>query len=193
MGVVYCLIRTSPETVEALRGHPKAAAEFIYQEPDVYVEPKPSFLSKVFGRPKNFDNITIPARTDGDETDLDKSWHVVHYLLSGSHDRGEGPLAIIGDDLHPLADVDLGLGKPNVISEDRVQDFAHAAHGMSDDDFLKRYVPDEMPLNELYMGDVIERGDVDDIRDYALEYFHILREFVQKAAESRQALITYYS
>lgn len=192
MGIAYCLVRTSPQNVEALRGRPKAVAEFIYEDPDMYEEPKQGFFSKLFGSPK-VDLRPIPERSDGDAADLDKAWHVIHYLLSGSSGRGEGPLSIIGDDLNPLANLDLGLGKPNVISADRVRAFAEVASTMSDEDFLVRYVPDEMPLDELYMGNVIARGDVDDIRDYALEYFHILRDFVQLAADRNEAIITYYT
>jgi Domain of unknown function (DUF1877) len=192
MGIVYCLVRTSEDNVAMLRGRPKAAAEFLYPEDDVYEEPKQSFFAKFFGSKPEADNAPIPSRSDGDETDLDKSWHVVHYLLCGDPGRGEGPLSLIGDDTHPLVDLDLGMGKPNVISSAAVQEFAMAARNLSDDDFLVRYTPSEMPLGELYMGEVIERGDVDEIREYALENFHILRDFVQSATDQNQAIITYY-
>jgi len=193
MGIAYCLIRTSPENIELLRGRPKAVADFIYQDPDVYEAPKQGWVSKLFGGSASNDDRPVPERSDGDETDLDKAWHVVHYLLCGDTGRGEGPLALIGDDLHPLADVDLGLGKPNVVSAESVVAFANNAAGMTDDDFLARYVPSRMPLDELYMGEVIARGDVDDIREYSLENFHILRDFVQQAANNREAMITYYT
>jgi hypothetical protein len=125
--------------------------------------------------------------------DLDKAWHIVHYLLCGDTGRGEGPLALIGDDLHPIADFDLGLGKPNEVTPDKVRAFAAAAADLTIEQFLVRYVPDEMPLNNLYMGSVIERGDVDDIREYAVENFLSLRKFAQDAASRGEAIITYYS
>lgn len=193
MGIAYCLIRTSVQNVEAIRGRPKAVAEFIYQDPDMYEEPKIGFFAGLFGRPRSAHEQPVPERTDGDETDLDKAWHVVHYLLSGTPGRGDGPLALIGDDLHPLADLDFGLGKPNVISAEMVRAFNEAASVMTDEEFLARYVPSEMPLEELYMGDVIARGDVNDIREYALENFQILKAFVQQATESGEAIITYYT
>jgi Domain of unknown function (DUF1877) len=192
MGIAYCLIRTSTENVEALRGRPKAVAEFIYQDDEMYEEPKQGFFSKFFGSSK-VDLKPVPERSEDDETDLDKSWHIVHYLLSGSTERGEDALALIGDDLNPLADLDLGLGKPNVISAERVRAFALAASNMTDAEFLIRYVPEEMPLDELYMGEVIARGDVDDIREYALQNFHDLRNFVQQASDRNEAIITYYT
>ncbi|MBL9069270.1 MAG: DUF1877 family protein [Sphingopyxis sp.] len=193
MGIGYSLIRTSLDNIEALRGRPEAVAEFVYQDPGAYVAPKPGFLSRLFDSPAKVAKVPVPERSDGDETGLDKSWHIVHYLLSGDSGRGAGPLAIIGDDLHPLADLDLGLGKPNVISAEAAKAFTVAAAAMSEVDFLVRYVPDEMPLDELYMGEVVARGDVDDIREYALENFHVLRNFVRQAAENNEAIITYYS
>lgn len=193
MGIAYCLIRTTPENIDALRDRPKALAEFIYQEDDVYEAPKPSFFSRLLGAAPKIDTGSVPKRSEGDEADLDKAWHIIHYLLCGDPGRGVGPLALIGDDLHPLADLDLGLGKPNVISSERVSAFSAAASGMSAEEFLARYVPSEMPLDELYMGNVIERGDVDDIREYVVENFEILRIFVQQAADRGEAIITYYT
>ena len=193
MGIAYCMIRTSLENIETLRNRPKALAEFIYQEDDVYEEPKRSFIGRLFGLAPEADTGPVPDRMEGDEADLDKSWHLVHYLLCGDPGRGEGALALIGDDLHPLADLDLGVGKPNVVSPDRVRAFSKAVSGMTTDDFLARYVPEQMPLGDLYMGDVIERGDVDDMREYAVENFEILRGFVEQAADRDEAIITYYS
>ena len=193
MGIAYCLIKTSAENIETLRGRPKAVAAFIYQDPDLYQEPKQGFFSRLFGGAAKVDDGPIPSRSEGDETDLDKAWHIVHYLLCGDSGRGEGPLALIGDDLHPLAELDLGLGKPNVISPGMTKAFADAASGMSDEAFLIRYKPEEMPLTDLYMGNVIDRGDVEDIREYALEKFHILRDFVQQAADRSEAVLTYYT
>jgi len=192
MGIAYCLIRATPEVVEQLRGRPKAVGEFIYQDPDAYQEPRQGLFGRLFN-PRSESNAPVPDRHDGDEADLDKSWHIVHYLLTGETGRAVGPLGLIGDDLHPLADIDLGLGKPNVISVAAVKAFVEAAQAMSDDDFLGRFKPNEMPTDELYLGEVIARGDHDDMREYALENFHILRDFVAEAASNGEIVITYYT
>ncbi len=49
-----------------------------------------------------------------------------------------------------------------------------------------------MPLDELYLGNVIERGDYEDMRQYALENFYRLRDFAVVAARNGEAMITYY-
>jgi len=191
MGIAYCLIRVAPEVIDQLRGRPKAAAKFIYRDDDVYKAPNRGLLGRLFGVDREKDG-PVPDRREGDEAELDKSWHLIHYLLSGSSGRGESPLGLIGDDLHPLADVDLGLGKPNVISSSDVQAFSQATAAMSDAVFLTRFKPDEMPVRELYMGDVIARGDHDHMMEYALDNFHILRDFAATAAANGEAIITYY-
>lgn len=193
MGIAYCLIRATPDVVEQLRGRPKAVAEFVYQDPDMYEEPKKGFFGRLFGSSSLRDDAPVPERRDGDETDLDKAWHLVHYLLTGATGRADGPLGLIGDDLHPLADIDLGLGKPNVISVQATKAFAEAAQLLSDENFLARFVPDEMPVDELYMGDVVARGDHDDMKEYSLENFHRLRTFVAEAAANGDVIITYYT
>jgi hypothetical protein len=43
------------------------------------------------------------------------------------------------------------------------------------------------------MGDVIARGDHHDMKEYALENFHTLRDFVAEAAGNGEAIITYYT
>lgn len=193
MGIAYVLIRATPETVEALRNRPKAVAEFVYQDSDAYEEPKPGTLSRLFGRGANPDELPVPERREDDETDLDKSWHIVHYLLTGATGPADGPLGLIGDDHHPLAELDLGLGRPNVISPQAVRAFSESASGMSDEAFLARFIPERMPTDELYLGEVIARGDVEEMKEYALENFHLLRDFTQRAAAEGDAIITYYT
>ena len=192
MGIGYCLIRVEPATVAALRGRPRAAAEFIYRDADAYDAGRTGLFTRLFGKKVRAPE-PVPERREGDEIDLDKAWHIVHYLLTGATDRAEGPLRLIGDDLDPLADLDLGLGRPNVISVRDVQAFTAAAKGLDQDAFLARFIPNEMPLDELYLGEVIARGDHEDMKEYATENFHILRDFVQLAADEGDAIITYYT
>ncbi len=97
MGIVYYLIRTAPETIDQLRNRPKAVAKFIYQDDDVYHEPSKGFFGRLLGALRKKDN-PVPDRREGDEIDLDKSWHIVHYLLTGETGRGATPLALISDD-----------------------------------------------------------------------------------------------
>jgi hypothetical protein len=193
MGIAYSLIRVAPETVAALKGRPRVVADFVYGDPDFYEAPKLGIIARLLGRKASEDTAPVPKRRDDDEIDLDKAWHIIHYLLTGCVERADGPLGLIADDLHPLADIDLGLGRPNIVSEDAVRLFADSSEALTDADFLARYVPEEIPAEDLYLGNVIQRGDHDDIKEYALENFRLLRAFARQAADNGEAIITYYS
>lgn len=193
MGIAYCLIRVAPETVTALSGRPRAVAEFVYGDPNLYEAPKPNFITRLLRKRKGEVASLTPVRRDGDEIDIDKAWHIVHFLLTGCVGRADSPLGLIGDDLHPLADIDLGLGRPNIISASEVKSFADNADRLTDNDFLTRFVPEQMPTGDLYLGEVISRGDHEEMREYALENFQLMRAFVRQAADDREAIITYYT
>jgi len=177
--------------VEALRDNPGGVAEFIYRDASLYEAPSPSLLQRLFGKSEP-EPRPIPGRRDDDEIDLDKSWHIVHYLLTGSDNATDSPLNIIADEGDRLAEIDLGLGPPFVVHPEAVSRFATAAGEMSDEQFLSRLRPSEMPLDTLYLGDSV-RDDPDEMGEYAVENFHFLRAFAQAAADAGAAVITYYS
>ena len=191
MGIVYSLIRVRPETVAALRDKPRGVAEFVYGDPGLYEAPSRGLLQRLLGKPEP-DSRLAPARREEDEIDLDKSWHIVHYLLTGSDNATDSPLNIIADESDRLAEIDVGLGPPFVIHPDAVSRFAAAAAELSDEQFLSRLRPPEMPLDTLYLGDAV-REDPGEMGEYAVENFHFLRDFAQKAADAGDAVITYYS
>jgi hypothetical protein len=191
VGIVFSLIRVRPETVDALRDSPKGVAEFVYGDSSLYEAPSPGLLQRLFGKPEP-EPRPIPVRREDDEIDLDKSWHIVHYLLTGSDNATDSPLNIIADESDRLADIDLGLGPPFVIHPEVVSRFAAAAAELSDEQFLSRLHPSEMPLETLYLGDSV-RDDPDEMGEYAVENFHFLRTFARAAADAGDAVITYYS
>jgi len=191
MGIAYSLVRVPPQAIEHLRGRPRAVAEFLYGDPDIYEPPKQSVMSRLFGSKPIPDTRPVPTRRDDDEDDLDKAWHIVHYLLTGSTNVIDSPLNLIANEGDRLADIDLGYGPPFVISPETVAAFSDAAHNVTDQSFLARLVPEQMPLEELYLGNSV-REDPEEMGEYALEKFHILRGFADKARANGEAIITYY-
>ncbi len=191
MGIVYSLIRVRPESVATLRDRPRAVAEFVYGDPDIYEAPAPSFLARLFGLTPKADKHPVPERREGDEGDLDKAWHIVHYLLTGATNVSDSPLNLIADERDRLAEIDLGYGPPFVVAPEQVAEFSNAAQAITDQAFFARLVPDEMPLEELYLGDSV-RENPEEMAGYALEKFHLLRDFVAVASADGEAIITYY-
>ena len=191
MGVVFGLIRVRPEDVAVLRDRPEAVEAFMNGDLAIPQPGGGGFLSRLFGGKPPEGDAHVPARRNDDEIDLDKSWHVIHYLLTGSIERTDSPLSLIADNRDPLADIDLGMGKPSVIAPADVKAFAAAVASLTDDDFLARFDAQKMPSRELYMGDVAAEAN-DEFKEYVLEYFHELRDFARTAADAGDALLTSY-
>ena len=66
MGIAYSLIRAAPETVAALKGRPRAVAEFVYRDADMYEAPTTGLFSKLFGK-KVEDVGAVPDRKKDDD------------------------------------------------------------------------------------------------------------------------------
>lgn len=195
MGIAYGLVRVKPEIVEQMRGRPRAVAAYVFGDASLGEPPKPGFLARLFGKspPREGEApITLPERVDGDETDIDKAWQVIHYLLTGSSKPVSGPLGLILDESDTLADLDLGLGPPHIISPAAVKAFAAAVATLSDDQFFARFIPDEMPVSDLYLCDSLVGEDLEDAKDYLRAHFHELRDFAVKAADQGEAIVTFY-
>jgi hypothetical protein len=82
MSMICNLRRASDEQINHLLKHPQQITEFLYG-PE---ENKPSFWQRLFGGGKKITepttNWTEPSEEE--QIDLDKAWHGLHYLLTGT-------------------------------------------------------------------------------------------------------------
>jgi len=118
---------------------------------------------------------------------LDKAWHGIHFLLTGSAWEGEEPLCYLvkgGEWIgHEGEDVRL-------LRTDQIADWANALSTISDDDLRKRYDPVAMAKADIYamIWDRIdeEPGNL----EYLLAYYETLRSFLEKTKkENKWAII----
>ncbi len=88
-------------------------------DPDIFLEEKKNnssgFLFKLFGKKSNPDEVEIPnlhlVDGEGLDTDLDKSWHGLHYLFTQTVWEGEPPLNFIVCGGNPVGNIDVGYGR----------------------------------------------------------------------------------
>lgn len=130
----------------------------------------------------------------GDESrtlELDKSWHVLHYLFTGSAWEGALPAAMLlsgGAEAGP----DLGYGPARVISAADTAAFARFLAGQSADSLCARIDTAQMQSLEIYCA-----GDDDDasveIEEDIQHYFPQLQSHVTAAAQRGCGLIIWLS
>jgi hypothetical protein len=121
------------------------------------------------------------------EVDLDKAWHGIHYLLTGSADTN-GTLAskviMGGEDIGR----DLGYGPAQLLKPDEVKAIAQLLEKTTPDMLRKRYNPKEMTQMRVY-PEVIWEREGDDALRYVLDYYEKLVAFYKLAAQRNQAVI----
>ncbi|HAH10603.1 MAG TPA: DUF1877 domain-containing protein [Alphaproteobacteria bacterium] len=127
--------------------------------------------------------------------DLHKSWHVLHYLLTGTADGGSAPLNLLMTGGEDIGD-DVGYGPARVWNAATVQAFADAVRGLSVEDLMARADYARMLEAQIYSCD-----EADDDPEMALmelqetveHYFPALQAFVTKAAKERACALVWMS
>ena len=117
MGMVLGLAATDDETITKLLKDPPLIWKLLApDDPGMYEQARGErksggFLARIFGR-KSEDpppaDTHIPAPTE--EIDLDKSWHGIHFLLTGAAWEGERPLNFLILGGEEVGDIDVGHG-----------------------------------------------------------------------------------
>jgi len=172
-------------------------------EPEFYADArapeKPSFMKRLFGGgAPPAPTPTPPALTltapEGESTDLDKAWHGLHYLLTGSPWEGDPPLNFLlggGTEI----DIEVADAQPRTFTASETRALQQTLGGITQDALLRRYVPADLTRLEIYPDVIWERDDGTDAdpRQYLLEYWKVLRDFVDAAVKEDLGLIVFIS
>ena len=124
-----------------------------------------------------------------EELDLDKSWHGIHFLLTGTSYEGEPPLDFIVRGGVQIAHAEVGIDPPRVLKSDEVQPIADALDRLPPDELRERFDPERM-LHEGIYPDIWDHDPAeDDTLGYLIEHYTALRAFVRRAADRGDGLI----
>ena len=131
------------------------------------------------------DYMASPGTATATAVSLEKSWHGLHYLLTGEVWQGQGPLAFLlaggkqvgDDDDSPLR----WFTPEETIEIDR------ALSAVTDDKLWSRFDADEMASQDIYPG-IWDEGQ-EELREEYVDYFHGLKEVVAAAVRQNQGLL----
>jgi Domain of unknown function (DUF1877) len=201
MGMTCTLRRASAADCERLRAEPEAVREFLYPEgsapPVVEAREKglAGWILRLFGvKVTQVDPSWVPpertAPDDGSELDLEKAWHGLHYIFTGTAWEGEQPGCFLVHGGEEIGDEDAD-SRPRLLDPNEVGQFSAFLASLSNDEFTRRYDPERMTALEID-PDVIWK--VDAASDYSpidhlRSAFDDLRNFVAAAAERGDAIV----
>lgn len=150
------------------------------------------FFQRLFGRPARakasaVDFLLAPGEVD--TIDLDKAWHGIHFLLTGTAWEGEPPLNFLMQGGTVIGEVEVGYGPARGMTAAEVQAVAAALAGIDEAFMRARFDPAQMTQLDIYPGIWDRDPAEDDSFGYCMEYFGELRTFVMRAAERGAGLI----
>ncbi|MDO3411072.1 YfbM family protein [Saccharibacillus sp. CPCC 101409] len=142
-------------------------------------------LTALIGGNESLDDYIYGA--EGEELDLDKAWHGIHYLLCGDSWEGEGPLF---DALMGGTSFEGRSEEENVryLRPQQTRDVAQALDVIDEDQLRAGFSPDDMNEAGVYPSeDWNEEGEL----DYVLDYYRQMKEYYKTAAERGEGMLIY--
>ncbi len=189
---MICNLRTvDDEQMRTLLAHPEEIQFFLYG-PQALLAPKVGFLRGLFGgKREQCPPPAWDAPSPDDETDLDKAWHGIHFLLTGTAWEGDPPWCYLVTGGTDIGDVDVGYGPARGLTSAEAKQFSAALSGLSPEDLRRRFDPQKMKGEDIYPSIWDRDPKEDDALGYLLGYFAILGAFVARAARDGKALLIY--
>ncbi|MBI1211879.1 MAG: DUF1877 family protein [Alphaproteobacteria bacterium] len=120
---------------------------------------------------------------------LQKMWHALHYLLTGTAWNNQGPLGqalLGGEDIGP----DIGYGPARILIASQVKETSRALLALSAADIRQRFAPEVMEAEDIYPSRIWVR-EKDTILDELVPLFEELVEFYESAATKDQSILLF--
>lgn len=165
MSMVLCLDPASDQSIAALLSSPNRIASWI--------------------------ETSSQGNASGDEhvqVDLDKAWHAIHFLLTGSAEAG-GPEAFLLAGGASIGNIDVGYGPARAFGAADVAAISRALSTVPPETLRARFNHQALHKARIYPS-IWNRNDPGDI-DYVLEYYTTLLHHLNSAAAKGLGLIMY--
>lgn len=140
----------------------------------------PEILARLRAAPNEVQDYLHPDDGDGPEhvSDVDKAWHGIHYLLTGTASEGREPFCwaiMAAEHIGP----DLGMGPARLLTPEQVVRLAAALDSLTVDELSARFDPEQMQALQIYPDKIWQD---EDSLDYVLQYFERMADFYRDAA-----------
>jgi hypothetical protein len=190
MSMICNLRRASPDDLTRLLAHPDEISRFLYGVEESGPGTIRLLWALVRRKPPSMSSTAPVAPPPDDATeDVDKAWHGLHFLFTGTAWDGEEPACYLVTGGEAIGTVDVGYGPARALAPDRVREFAGFLASLSRDELTRRYDPERMAELRIYPETWTD--DADEMLAYLLENFETLRDFVTGARDAGEGLLVY--
>jgi len=201
MSMILGLTQLNDETIERLVADPPLVWLVVAPDEREFYESarqaanrskKPGILSRLFGAttpspaPPEGPPFSL-GEGEGKETDLDKSWHGIHFLLTGSSEEGSPPLDFLLEGGRYVGDQDVGYGPARVFTSTQVRAIAAAVRAIGDDALAGRFASAAMSANEIYPEIWTQEGR--EALSYLMAHVATLRDTLESTVGTNRGLM----
>ena len=146
---------------------------------------------RLMAQPQEIESLLYPddERDSDARLDIDKTWNIIHFLLTGDVLQGAPPHrdVILGGE--PIGDHDVGYGPARLLWAAEVKKVSDLLAGLPAPELLKNFDVEAVASADVYPG---WTGDSEDI-EYITQYYEELRGFYAEAAQRSYCVIQYIS
>ena len=119
--------------------------------------------------------------------DIDKSWHIIHFLLTGTESECDPPLGNVVMGGTKLSGEDMGQGScPRYLTPTEVRDVSRALEAVSPEQLVARWDSRRIAAADIYPQ---IWDDSPENRDYVSDNYQEVRDLFAVAAENGDAVI----
>jgi hypothetical protein len=185
MGTVMGLVAVSDGTIRRLLADPPLVWKLLApDDPEPYQEARAD--STV---PGDDDEDLELGEGEGDHLHLDKSWHGIHYLLTGTAWEGNPPLDLLVSGGEPIGDIEVGQGPARALTATQVAEASRALAALSDESIRSRFDPPAMLAAKIYPEIWARPPAEDDTLGYLVDYLGQLRRYLARQASAGMGVV----
>jgi len=156
-----------------------------------YLKLSEAQLAAILEDPETASDLAYPESGEIlDALDLDKSWHLIHFLLTGETWSGEPPLGNVVLGGTELPETDAGYGPFRYLVPSEVREASNALASITAEDLWARFDAKQVKEAKVYPSPWI--GDSTE-REYVTQNYEALRRYFTEAARSGNAMLLYIS
>ncbi len=133
------------------------------------------------------------ATHEGMRCDLDKAWHGIHYLLTGTAWEGTPPLDFLVEGGHQVGQIDPEHGPVRAFRHDEVRTIYEAVSVMGPYELRKRFNPRDMAAKEIYPDIWTKAPNEEESLRYLMDNLDRLRGYLRETLDSGFGVLVFLS
>lgn len=185
---MFCFVgQITNNELEKIKIDPKRV-QLIVNAGKYFEQPiKRSFFQKMFGKNETPATVPDPSYIPEPVCDLDKSWHAIHFLLTGDPAGGAFPLNFLATGGEEIGE-DVGYGPVRFLNSDQTIILNSELEKISVIDLTNRFDHATFVEFELYP---VYTGWTDDDKTWLADYYKDIKAFINNAVTVNKGICIY--